>query len=87
MRSSKVRVEARLDGSIAMRFRDEYLAVQLCTAAVAPPPKAKPVAKPRRTSPQKSRWMQGFFEKHPLPLGKAIAIANAVVAQHTVTNN
>jgi transposase len=76
MRSSKVRVEARLDGSIAMCFQDKYLAVQLCTAAVATP-KAKPVAQPHRTSPQKSRWMQGFFEKRPLPLGKAIAIANA----------
>jgi hypothetical protein len=76
MRGAQVRVEVRLDGTIGMRFRDEYLAVQLCTAAVAPP-KDKPTTKARRTSPRKSRWMQGFFDMPALPLGKAIAIANA----------
>jgi len=76
MRRSKLRVEARMDGSIAMRFKNEYLAVQLCTAVITGVGK-KPSVKARRTTPpQKSRWMQGFFDR-PAPLGKAIAIANA----------
>jgi transposase len=77
MRGSNVRVEVRLDGSIAMRFRDEYLAVQLCTEPVATAVPTRRVAKARRASVQKSRWMQDFFDKPALPIGKAIAIANA----------
>jgi transposase len=76
MRGSKLRVEARLDGTVAMRFHNEYLHVEVC----APPQRiAKPkrVAKPRPSAPCKSRWMQGFFDKPALPLGKALALANA----------
>jgi len=71
-----VRVEARLDGTVAMRFHDEYLRVQACE----PPQrvaKPKAAAKPRTAAPHKSRWMQGFFHQPDLPLGRAIAIANA----------
>lgn len=77
MRGSKLRVEARLDGTIAMRFKDEYVTVQLCAAAVPVAAKLKPAVKVSRGSSRKSRWMQGFFDKPALPLGKAIAIANA----------
>jgi transposase len=77
MRGSKLRVEARIDGSIAMRFKDEYVTVELSAAAVPVAAKPKPAVSARHSSPQKSRWMQGFFEKPALPLGKAIAIANA----------
>lgn len=76
MRGSKVRVEARLDGTVAMRFHNEYLRVEVC----APPQritKPKRVAKPRPSAPRKSCWMQGFFDTPALPLGKALALANA----------
>jgi hypothetical protein len=76
MRGSKLRVEHRLDGSLAMRFHGEYLQVEVC-AAPQRLIKPKPPAKPRPAAPRKSRWMQGFFERPVLPLGKAIAIANA----------
>lgn len=76
MRGSKLCVERRLDGSVAMRFHTEYLFVEIC----APPQrvaKPKTADKPRPSPPRKSRWMQGFFDKPALPLGKALAIANA----------
>jgi hypothetical protein len=76
MRGSKLRVEARLDGTVAMRFHKEYLRAEVCAPAqrVAKP---KTAAKLRHSAPRKSRWMQGFFDKPALPLGRALAIANA----------
>ena len=76
MRGSKLRVETRLDGTVAMRFHNEYLRVKIC----APPQRVanpKKPAKPWHSAPRKSRWMQGFFDQPVLPLGRAIAIANA----------
>ena len=75
MRGSKLRVERRLDGSIAMRFQGEYLHMEVCEPQRRIKPKAP--AKPHSSGPGKSRWMQGFFERPGLPLGKALAIANA----------
>ena len=76
MRGSKLRVEARLDGTIAMRFGNQYLGIEMCES---PQPVAQPkrAAKNANASRPKSRWMQGFFEKPSLPLSRAIAIANA----------
>jgi transposase len=76
MRGSKLRVERRLDGTVAMRFNREYLQVEVC-APVQRVIRPKPPAKPRRAAPQKSPWMQGFFDKPALPLGKVLAITNA----------
>jgi biotin operon repressor len=76
MRGSKLRVEARLDGSIAMHFKNEYLRVEVCeTPKRVTKPKA--AARPRRVAPRKSRWMEGFFERPALRMERAIAIANA----------
>ena len=75
MRGSKLRVEARLDGTIAMRFDNHSLSVAACE----PPQRTaqpQPAMKTRNTSRPKSRWMEGFFQKPSLPLGRAIAIAN-----------
>jgi transposase len=76
MRGGKLCVEARLDGTIAMRFQNEYLRVALCDVPrrIAKP---KPPVKTRPAAARKSGWMQGFFDKPDLPLGRAIAIANA----------
>jgi transposase len=52
LRGATVRVEARLDGSLAVRFRDRYLGVTPCPpkpAKPAPPPAA--VKTPRRSRP------------------------------------
>ena len=82
LRGGKVRVEKRLDGEVAIRFRDRYLRVTLCPAAApaaAPIQPKKAAAASVKSSPPrpKSRWMDGFLEKPGPPIGKAIHIANA----------
>jgi hypothetical protein len=64
MRKAWVRVEDRLDGTIAVEFHGSYVRVRRC----APPlhdvvsPKAAEAKLPRRTSKpkSKSRWMENF---------------------------
>ena len=61
LRKADVRVEARLDGSLAVRHRDRYLSVEEC--AVADKGKADKPAQPVRTRPasgRKSPWLKGF---------------------------
>jgi hypothetical protein len=82
LRGGEVRVEKRLDGEVAIRFRDRYLNVTHCLAApqAALPIKPKTAAaRPVKNSTprQKSRWMDGFLKKPSPPIGKAIHIANA----------
>ena len=59
LRKAKVRVEMRLNDSMAVRFRDHYLTVTEC----AERPKANPVPKKPASSLKprpKSQWMQNF---------------------------
>jgi transposase len=60
LRGGTVRVERRLDGTLAVRFRDRYLKVSECAAR----PKAAPVqplpAPARKTVRRKSDWMKNF---------------------------
>ena len=58
LRGADVRVEVRLDGSMAVRFRESYLAVSPCE----PPQKASTAQRRRKpTAPRaKSRWMENF---------------------------
>lgn len=59
LRGGTVRVEKRLDGTLAVRFRDRYLCITEC----APQPKAaaaKPAAPLRKAAPRKSDWMKNF---------------------------
>lgn len=60
LRGGTVRVEKRLDGTLAVRFRDRYLSVSEC----APRPKAAAgkAARPhtRQTVRRKSDWMRNF---------------------------
>jgi transposase len=76
MRGSPLRVEVRLDGSIAMRFQNEYLRVEPCEQS-QPVAKPRTSAKPRRAAAHKSRWMEGFFDRPAPTLKRAIAITNA----------
>jgi len=80
LRGGEVRVEKRLDGAVAVRFRDRYLRVRLCALA----PKAATPVKPKRAARDgrqpgrgKSRWMDGFWERRGPRLERAIEIANA----------
>src|SRR5438270_657361 len=60
MRGSKLRVEARLDGSLAMRFDNHYLAVAACERPERAAP-SKQAVKTCNPSRAKSRWMEGFL--------------------------
>jgi hypothetical protein len=60
LRGGTVRVEKRLDGSLAIRFRDRYLNLTEC----APRPKAVPAQtsppRPQKGAARKSDWMKNF---------------------------
>lgn len=61
LRKANVRVEARLDGSLAVRHRDRYLPVKECT--VADQPKAGKRATPARkrsAGKRGSKWLEDF---------------------------
>jgi transposase len=59
LRGSTVRVEKRLDGTLALRFRDCYLAVTECATRPKAAP-VKPAPHARKTVRRKSDWMQNF---------------------------
>jgi len=78
MRGGDVRVEKRRDGSIAVRFRDRYLAVCRCEPQ---PKQAKPkIAKTPRpvTAARKgSNWNKSFNLQKSVPLWKAAKSSGA----------
>jgi transposase len=68
MRGGRVGVEHRLDGSLAVRFRDRYVAVQERQPAprAAPGPKVEMEVRKRKGAPS-SGWMDNFdLRKSPL---------------------
>ena len=83
LRGADVRVEKRLDGSVAVRFGERYLTVTALTDT--PPPRPSPVPKEtpaasnrkRRSGGKKSDWMKDFLKTPGPSLKKAIAISNA----------
>jgi hypothetical protein len=80
LRGASVRVEQRLDGSVAVRFGDRYLAVSLVQGPPLPSharPNKTAAAQPKPARVGKSGWMKGFWEKPAPSLGKALAISNA----------
>jgi hypothetical protein len=77
LRGTGIRVERRLDGSVAARFRQRYLEIQ----PVPPMPAAqerprKLISEARRGSPKnKSSWMQNFHFGKGAKLAEAVAHA------------
>ena len=72
LRRAPVRVEKRLDGSLAVRYGERYLPVREC--AVAEKPKAMPAARPaqkQRAAPRGSDWNKNFDLKKAPPLWQA----------------
>jgi transposase len=69
LRAAPVRVEKRLDGKVAVRFRGQYLAVSVCAERLPKAPKqarihpTKPCAKARQHD-----WMDGFDLHSSKPL-------------------
>ncbi|HEY6273991.1 MAG TPA: hypothetical protein VIX19_18580 [Terriglobales bacterium] len=60
LRGGRVRVERRLDGSLAVRFRQGYVSVAECQPQprATQPPRPRAVKAPRTKTP--SNWMKGF---------------------------
>lgn len=81
MRGADVRVEVRLDGSMAVRFRESYLAVTQCQ----PRPKVStPKVTSRRTrksaAPRaKSKWMENFHLTGPDKTALSVSAAPAQI--------
>ncbi len=81
MRKAWVRVEQRLDGTIAVQFQGAYVRVRRCTpplpeltslqTAAAKPP--RPTGKPK----SKSDWMKNFSVRSGPSLRQAIEVSNA----------
>jgi hypothetical protein len=61
LRRATVRIEKRLDGTLAVRYGEKYLPVQLCVPAEkkAAAPAAQPTGK-RRQAARGSNWNQNF---------------------------
>ena len=69
LRRARVRVERRLDGRLAIRFRESYLTVHRCAAPI---PSQKRPPRPRRekppAQPRPHRWMEGFDLQRTKPI-------------------
>ena len=81
MRKADVRVEVRLDESVAVRFADRYVGIKLCEPARPTTPPGRKVksdsSRKGSNAGGKSRWMQDFFQGPSISLNQAIRIANA----------
>ena len=77
LRGADVRVEKRLDGSVAVRFRDRYLSVTQCAqrpqVTSAKPAKTKPKAKPAK----RSEWNKSFNLKKAPKIWQAAQSSSA----------
>lgn len=76
-----VRVEQRRDGTVAIRFRDQYPRCQVCERAKPANRAAAPrVASARQKGSHavvRKEWMKDFMKKPGPLLGQATAISNA----------
>jgi len=80
LRKAHVRVEARLDGSVAVRFNNAYLRVERCEKPTPVNSVSGPVSAQPRRAPNaggKSAWMKTFWDRPSPTLRQAVAIANA----------
>jgi hypothetical protein len=76
LRGATVRVEAREDRRLWVRFRDRYLRVEGCAPGSGPEPEPirEPVPKTPSTTvrPPPQHWMEGFNLKNSPPLWKVL---------------
>jgi transposase-like protein len=81
MRKALVRVEERLDGTIAVRFQNRYVRVRRCAPPVRESPVPKTVAakspRPAQTTKRKSDWMKNFSVRSGPSLRQAVEVSNA----------
>ncbi len=78
LRGATVRVERRLDGTLAVRFRERYVAVTVCAQRPKPVPTPKPArgraGKPPRPSDAVRASMKGLLQRPGPPLWAAAQI-------------
>ena len=81
MRKAMVRVEERLDGTIAVRFQDCYVHVRRCAPPLDELPSRKTTearpARPTGKAKRKSDWMNNFSVRSGPSLRQAIGVSNA----------
>jgi DNA-binding Lrp family transcriptional regulator len=78
MRKAMVRVEERLDGTIAVRFQDTYVRLRRCAPpGCEPHPAETKPATPRSQAKRKSDWMKNFSVRSGPSLRQAIEVSNA----------
>jgi hypothetical protein len=81
MRKAMVRVEERLDGTIAVRFQDGYVRVRRCAPPLHELPSLKTTeakhARPTGEAKRKSDWMNNFSVRSGPSLRQAIGVSNA----------
>jgi transposase len=74
LRGARVRVEQRLDGTLAVRFRDDYVTIARCEVKTEALPVSRPApVKTMAKAKARSRWMEGFDLRGSPPLWKALA--------------
>ena len=78
MKGQKLRVEARLDGTLAVRFQGSYLDIFLCPAQtqVPTPLLASHSTRKDHNRGGRSRWMQDYPAITPAPLWRAVRDSN-----------
>lgn len=78
LRGAQVRVEQRLDGSLAVRYEERYLPVKECTVAEKPQVVAAPKsARPRRAGGRGSEWNKNFDLKKGPKVWQALESSGA----------
>ena len=82
LRGAKVRVEKRLDGTLAVRYREHYLQISQCHPQPKASPPARPAAGTGKRSPARrgSDWMANFDLKKSMPVWKAARASGARAA-------
>jgi hypothetical protein len=69
LRGGRVRVEQRLDGSMAVKFREYGLSVAECLAQPKTPSPRRPASAPRLRPKVVHNWMKDFHLRKSPPLG------------------
>jgi transposase len=77
LRGADVRVEERLDGTLAVRFQGEYLRIRLCSQPAPQASRPVKVKPPRPKAQRNSEWMKNFSVRTGPSLRQAIEISNA----------
>lgn len=79
LRGADIRIEKRRDGTMAIRFQNQYLRYQYCEPSpkVEPPRPVPEVRSKTKRPASKSGWMKDFLNKKGPSIGKAIAQSNA----------